>query len=62
MTDEELTKQLRVAAEPLREAVATARKAGLKVTLRVPVNSFPDARTRLTEWFYFDTYRKTVIK
>ncbi len=30
MTDEQLTDQLDVAAEPLREAIAKARKTGLK--------------------------------
>lgn len=62
LTDEELTKQLRVAVEPLQEAVAAARKAGLKVILHRPVNSLPDATMVLTEQLYFDTYRKTQIK
>ena len=62
MTDEQLTEQLDVAAKSLREAIAKARKTGLKVTLCVPNNCFPDSRTVMNEHFNFHAWRETVIK
>ncbi len=62
MTDEQLTEQLDVAAKPLREAIAEARDAGLRITLCVPRSCFPDITTVLRPDFHFNTWRRTVIE